>query len=145
VIAHQFDLPTMTAKSLPSTVLLYFPRCKWCVFYASMVTLWKPQGKVTDGCFAAKRTISSAGRRRSAALTTRTLGEGKEEVVAHLVLVYKNYAGLAELADALALGASGRKAVQVQVLCPAPAHYLLLCPIFPIAFSRSAGVGCTYF
>jgi hypothetical protein len=31
-----------------------------------------------------------------------------------------NYAGLAELADALALGASGRKAVQVQVLCPAP-------------------------
>ena len=30
------------------------------------------------------------------------------------------YAGLAELADALALGASGRKAVQVQVLCPAP-------------------------
>ena len=27
---------------------------------------------------------------------------------------------MAELADALALGASGRKAVQVQVLCPAP-------------------------
>ena len=31
-------------------------------------------------------------------------------------------AGLAELADALALGASGRKAVQVQVLCPAPSR-----------------------
>ena len=34
--------------------------------------------------------------------------------------LYWRNAGLAELADALALGASGRKAVQVQVLCPAP-------------------------
>ena len=33
-------------------------------------------------------------------------------------------AGLAELADAMALGAISRKAVQVQVLYPAPAHIL---------------------
>jgi hypothetical protein len=33
------------------------------------------------------------------------------------------HAGLAELADALALGASGRKAVQVQFLYPAPSTH----------------------
>jgi hypothetical protein len=53
-------------------------------------------------------------------------------------------AGMAELADALALGASGRKAVQVQVLFSAPPA-ALACPIFPIALSSNAGVGCTYF
>ena len=51
---------------------------------------------------------------------------------------------MAELADALALGASGRKAVQVQVLFSAPFNPLT-CPIFPIALSSNAGVGCTYF
>src|SRR5258708_30260889 len=51
---------------------------------------------------------------------------------------------MAELADALALGASGRKAVQVQVLFSAPPT-ALACPIFPIALSNNAGVGCTYF
>jgi hypothetical protein len=51
---------------------------------------------------------------------------------------------MAELADALALGASGRKAVQVQVLFSAPPA-ALACPIFPIALSSNAGVGCTYF
>ena len=44
---------------------------------------------------------------------------------------------MAELADALALGASGRKAVQVQVLFSAPASFLLFSSVnFPIAFSR---------
>ena len=59
-----------------------------------------------------------------------------------------NQAGLAELADALALGASGRKAVQVQVLCPAPSCsslFVFSAVSFPIAFSGRAGVGCTYF
>ena len=32
------------------------------------------------------------------------------------------YAGVAELADALDSGSNGRKAVQVQVLSPAPKH-----------------------
>jgi hypothetical protein len=35
-------------------------------------------------------------------------------------------AGMAELADALALGASGRKAVQVQPLFPAPVSGTIL-------------------
>ncbi len=52
---------------------------------------------------------------------------------------------MAELADALALGASGRKAVQVQVLFSAPTSLLFSSVNFPIAFSRRAGVGCTYY
>ena len=34
--------------------------------------------------------------------------------------IYHTYAGMAELADALDSGSNGRKAVQVQVLLPAP-------------------------
>ena len=34
----------------------------------------------------------------------------------------ERYAGVAELADALDSGSNGRKAVQVQVLLPAPKH-----------------------
>jgi hypothetical protein len=43
-------------------------------------------------------------------------------------------AGMAELADALALGASGRKAVQVQVLFSAPAHAM---PTICLQFRRN--------
>jgi hypothetical protein len=56
---------------------------------------------------------------------------------------------MAELADALALGASGRKAVQVQVLFSAPSFssffFVFSSVSLPIAFSMSAGVGWTYF
>ena len=38
------------------------------------------------------------------------------------VFVRLRYAGMAELADALDSGSNGRKAVQVQVLLPAPKH-----------------------
>ena len=43
--------------------------------------------------------------------------QGKFETATHL---YNIYAGMAELADALDSGSNGRKAVQVQVLLPAP-------------------------
>ena len=45
--------------------------------------------------------------------------QGKFETATHL---YNIYAGMAELADALDSGSNGRKAVQVQVLLPAPKH-----------------------
>ena len=46
--------------------------------------------------------------------------QGKFETATHL---YNIYAGMAELADALDSGSNGRKAVQVQVLLPAPKQY----------------------
>lgn len=47
------------------------------------------------------------------------------------------YAGMAELVDALASGASGRKFVQVQILLPAP--YVRVAELVDAAGSKSAG------
>ena len=46
----------------------------------------------------------------------------KINFVGYELICTELYAGMAELADALDSGSNGRKAVQVQVLLPAPKH-----------------------
>src|SRR5229473_4529450 len=58
---------------------------------------------------------SSPGR-----VSSTTAGPGMAKYRADQVSLYLSSAGVAELADAVALGATGRKSLEVQILSPAP-------------------------
>src|SRR5260221_4334068 len=81
-------------------------------------------------------------------VSSTTAGPGMAKYRADQVSLYLSSAGVAELADAVALGATGRKSLEVQILSPAPKiegcppslsirskeHTLLsLAPISPLA------------
>jgi hypothetical protein len=64
-------------------------------------------------------------------LRAKIIGLSREQLGCSRLLPKNQIAGMAELADALALGASGRKAVQVQVLFSAPCCSLTRRKFFP--------------